>query len=224
MTEEIGGRKCHIFTRGQEGPAIYWAISAGRETDMVEKLASRLKTMCRNPWVLIAFETESWDRDLSPWPALELPDGRGFSGGAKATLDWLLENSQKIENRYGCEKRAVGGYSLSGLFALWAFYESGSFDAAGSFSGSLWYPGWDDYASGRKARPGSAVYLSLGTKEEKTRNKVMASVGDATRAQYERLCADENVRESALVWSGGGHSSEPDMRTARGFAWIAEHI
>lgn len=224
MECKIGEKTCHIYTRGKSGPILYWPVSHDRGGDEAERLSMRLKTMCpHRAWTIAAFETMNWDSELSPWPA-RLESGRAFAGDGKSVLQWIFDTQEIIEKEYGSGKRAIGGYSFSGLFALWAFYETGMFDAAGSFSGSLWYPKWNDYASGKKSRRESIIYLSLGTKEEKTKNRDMASVGDATRSQYERILLDENVKDSALVWNGGGHSSEPDMRTARGFAWIIEHI
>jgi predicted alpha/beta superfamily hydrolase len=65
--------------------------------------------------------------------------------------------------------RGVAGYSLSGLFALWALWQTDVFERAASASGSLWFPGFIDYARERTmtATP-DAAYLSLGKKETKT--------------------------------------------------------
>ena len=73
------------------------------------------------------------------------------------------------------------GYSLAGLFALWAAYESDVFSGIVCCSGSLWFPDWDHYVRDHVIQSKCSVYLSLGGKEEKTKNKVMAAVGDRTR-------------------------------------------
>ena len=90
-------------------------------------------------------------------------------------------------------------------------------------SGSLWYPGWKEYSEGQKAPKGSCVYLSLGRKEEKTRNRKMAVVGEMTRWQYEQVQRDLNVRASELIWHNGGHFADIDQRIAQGFIWLIEH-
>ena len=59
--------------------------------------------------------------------------------------------------------------------------------------------------------------LSLGKKEEKTKNQVMASVGDNIRKMYELLSGSMDI---VLEWNEGGHFNEPDIRTAKAF----EHI
>ena len=62
------------------------------------------------------------------------------------------------------------------------------------------------------------VYLSLGDKEEKTRNKTMAAVGNSIRRQYELLRSA--VNRCTLKWNPGNHFTAPELRTAKGFAWL----
>ena len=63
-----------------------------------------------------------------------------------------------------------------------------------------------------------AVYLSLGDKEEKTRNPVMAQVGNAIRSIYQHL--SKSGVNCTLEWNEGNHFREPDMRIAKGFSWL----
>lgn len=72
----------------------------------------------------------------------------------------------------------------------------------------------------KSRRVGSdCIYLSLGDKEEKTRNPVMAQVGNCIRETFTWL-KEEGI-PCTLEWNHGGHFKEPDMRTARAFAWSA---
>jgi len=66
------------------------------------------------------------------------------------------------------------------------------------------------------------VYLSLGDREEKTRNPVMATVGDCIREGYEWL--REKDIPCVLEWNRGNHFKEPDLRTAKGFAWVVGEL
>lgn len=59
--------------------------------------------------------------------------------------------------------------------------------------------------------------MSLGKKEEKNRNKIMAAVGENINRQFEKL--SENCVDCILEWNEGNHFTEPEIRTARGFAW-----
>ena len=114
-------------------------------------------------------------------------------------------------------------YSLAGLFSLFTFYESGEFNGVASCSGSLWYPGWKEYAQRQHAPERSVMYFSLGQKEEKTRNRKMAAVGEMTRRQHEQVKDDGCVRYSELVWQNGGHFTDVEKRIAHGFAWLIDH-
>lgn len=225
--ELVGGRRCRIWTHGQGGPVIYWGVALGGEKQ-VENVASIMAERLSNmPWTLVAFEAENWNRDYSPWA---LPSEKGleeFTGGAKEMLAWLTDICIPfVENSipYDVSRRMIGGYSLAGLFSLFAFYESQLFSGVASCSGSLWYPGWMGYADSLKGPKGSSVYLSLGRKEEKTRNRKKAVVGELTRWQNERVIQDTNVHSSELFWHKGGHFSDVDQRIAQAFLWLIDHV
>jgi predicted alpha/beta superfamily hydrolase len=98
------------------------------------------------------------------------------------------------------------------------------FDGAASCSGSLWFPGWDSFCHTAQAPAGSIVYLSLGGKEEKTRNPAMAGIGDATRKLEQKLKQDPALQAVTLEWNPGGHFTEPQQRTAKGMAWLVHHM
>lgn len=65
-----------------------------------------------------------------------------------------------------------------------------------------------------------AVYLSLGGKEEKTGNPVMAMVGDRTREQERLLRKEPRVRNVTLEWNRGGHFADSCRRLAKGVQWL----
>jgi predicted alpha/beta superfamily hydrolase len=95
-------------------------------------------------------------------------------------------------------------------------YESEAFRAVCGVSPSVWFEGWDEYVSSHSPKT-SKVYLSLGKKEEKTKNKTMARVGDRIREQHEIL---SNVGiKNILEWNEGGHFNDPGERCAKGFIW-----
>ena len=64
------------------------------------------------------------------------------------------------------------------------------------------------------------VYLSLGDREERTRNAVMAVVGDNIRTLHSQLTA--RGVDGTLEWNSGGHFKDADLRTARAFQWVME--
>lgn len=111
----------------------------------------------------------------------------------------------------------IGGYSLAGLFALWAGYQTDCFDGIAAASPSIWFPSFLEYMRENKIQT-DAVYLSLGDREERTRNQVMAQVGNAIRTGF-RLLKDSGT-DCFLEWNEGNHFKEPDLRTAKAFAWL----
>ena len=149
---------------------------------------------------------------------------RGAYGEAEETLAYIEDVLLPWMRRaYGDMPCVLGGYSLGGLFALWAAYRAESFDGICAVSPSLWVRGWDAYAEGRVACA-DAVYLSLGDKEERARNVRMAAVGDCVRRQASRLTRQLAEGKTVFEWNRGGHFDDEPGRMARGLAWTAERV
>lgn len=149
---------------------------------------------------------------------------RGAYGDAEETLAYIEDVLLPWMRRaYGDMPCVLGGYSLGGLFALWAAYRTENFDGICAVSPSLWVRGWDAYAEGRVACA-DAVYLSLGDKEERARNVRMAAVGDCVRRQASRLTRQFAEGKTVFEWNRGGHFDDEPGRMARGLAWTAERV
>ena len=161
---------------------------------------------------LLAFRIRDWNRELSPWEAPPVFGKEGFGAGAQETLAALLERCGEPEKRY-----YLGGYSLAGLFALWAAGQTERFAGIAAASPSVWFPGFPAYLEAHPPRT-ARVYLSLGDREEKTRNPVMAQVGDRIR-QLHGWLSDRGL-DCTLEWNPGNHFRDPALRTARAFAWV----
>ena len=149
---------------------------------------------------------------------------RGAYGDAEETLAYIEDVLLPWMRRtYGDMPCVLGGYSLGGLFALWAAYRTESFDGICAVSPSLWVRGWDAYAEERVACA-DAVYLSLGDKEERARTVRMAAVGDCVRRQASRLTRQFAEGKTVFEWNRGGHFDDEPGRMARGLAWTAERV
>ena len=148
---------------------------------------------------------------------------QGFGSGAADTLSFIeTKLIPEIISQFDIPENipvVIGGYSLAGLFSLWSAYNSERFLAAAAASPSVWFPKWDEYMRSHSLKA-DCVYLSLGDKEEKTKNKVMATVGERIREQYEHL-TDINC---TLEWNNGNHFKEPDILTAKAFAWCIDQL
>ncbi len=200
------------YQAGSSGPLLCWGIGRQEEPQGVY---DRIAAMTTRPFRMLAYTAADWRSEFTPWPAPAAFGKEPFAGEGTATLDWLCKAVAQER-----EPVMLGGYSLSALFSLWAFYESGRFGGAAVCSGSLWYPGWTDYMQAHTAPAGGVLYLSLGRGEAGGR----MGTGAAVEAQLLHAQNDANVRECILEWHPGGHFHAAEERMARGFAWLLEHV
>ena len=191
------------------------------DLQVIENEVSYIKELTGGrDFCLKAVKVKSWNRDLSPWPAPAVFGDEDFGDGAPEMLKFLVgEVLDGGDSGFApnVKRRFVGGYSLAGLFALWAGYQTNCFDGIAAASPSVWFPGFLAYMRQNNICT-DAVYLSLGDREEKTRNPVMAQVGNAIR-EAEAMFAEAG-KECTLEWNKGNHFKDPDLRTAKGFAWL----
>ena len=129
--------------------------------------AKIIKDKVGDDFLLIAFKIDNWNNNLSPWQAPAVFGNEGFGQGANETLLKVLSELNDSNKKY-----YIGGYSLAGLFALWASFNTNKFIGVASASPSIWFPKFIDYMKDNSIKT-SKVYLSLGDKEEKTRNPLM---------------------------------------------------
>ena len=183
-----------------------------QEVEIIEALTDKC-------FSLVTFRIEDWNQELTPWTAPPVFGKIPFGNGAVKTLEYITEQLLPIlkEKEINTPHCLLGGYSLAGLFALWAGYQSDVFEGIAAASPSVWFPDWIEYASARKSFA-SAVYLSLGDKEEKAKNPVMAQVGLAIRSQ-EKMLQEQGV-STILEWNTGNHFVDSEKRMAKGFAWL----
>ena len=217
----IQGKKCYIYQNGESDTLLIQAID-GHDLDVLDQEVEIIKQRVHGiPFTLAAFLVEDWNRELSPWEAPAVFGSVAFGAGAAETLAFIrkallpvLEIGGKRYKRY-----YLGGYSLAGLFALWAAYQTDLFRGIAAASPSVWFPGWKSYMESHSIRS-PEVYLSLGDKEERTKNAVMATVGENIRYGYDLLAGAEAVKRCKLEWNPGGHFVDSEERTAKGFAWL----
>ncbi len=178
----------------------------------LEREMETIRLLTKQDFRFVAVKVERWNQDLSPWEAPAVFRDERFGSGAPETLDAIVDYCR--DRRLTCY---IGGYSLAGLFSLWAACRIDLFTGAAAASPSMWFPGFTDYLRTNRIRS-RAVYLSLGDKEEKVRNPVIATVGDRIREGYELIRAQDV--DCVLEWNPGNHFAQPDLRTAKAFAWL----
>ena len=224
-TIQIEDRRCVIYMAGQPERLLIQPID-DHDLEVLDNEVAIMKGLTQKSFVMVAFEIKDWQRELTPWAAPAVFGKVPFGDGAEHTLSFvkkvLLPELQKRQI-YDADtmKCLIGGYSLAGFFALWSCYQTPMFQGVAAVSPSVWYPDWMSYAENHKPLA-SFVYLSLGDKEERTKNPVMARVGECVRRQNELLAAQDI--NTILEWNQGNHFQHTDERTAKGFAWLMNQI
>lgn len=218
----IEGKMVELFpSRNPDAPLVLLNGEAGEGAAVAEALRRTTKS----DFALAAVSGLRWEDDLTPWPIPPIMKGAApCAGQADAYID-LLTGRMLPQILAGLPATpaylALAGYSLAGLFALYAVYRTDRFARVASASGSLWYPDIVDYIQNHAPiRQPDCLYLSLGDKEGRTRNPLMRSVEDNTRllADFYR---DVGI-PTALEMNPGGHFNDPTGRMARAIAWVLE--
>ena len=142
----------YLTTYNDDGSEVYAQIQKGNCPD----------------FTLVTVSGLNWEAELSPWAAGNLfKYSEMFTGGADTYLPFLTQQvlPQAEAGLNGILWRGLAGYSLAGLFTVYALYKTDLFSRAASMSGSLWYPGFKDFAlQSALCKTPQHLYLSLGDK------------------------------------------------------------
>lgn len=196
-------------------PLIYLIESADRAD-------ATLNAFEDAPFGVVALTDAEWNRDLSPWFAEKVfSQGGDFTGGAEMYLQKVTERIHEIERGRQPVWRGIAGYSLAGLFAVWALFACDAFERAASASGSMWFDGFTEFADAHEPKGNvQKVCFSLGDREHRARNPRMAKVAEATAhmvRRFEALNIPVSFRSEQ-----GGHFNEPDQRVRRILCALSE--
>ncbi|MCC6094019.1 MAG: esterase [Eubacterium sp.] len=206
-----------IYEYGKkDAPLVLIQLVDDHDLEAIENEVARIRENSSADFRLIACKVGNWNKDLSPWKTPAVFGKEDFGEGAPETLRQVLSLTEEAGKTY-----IIGGYSLAGLFALWAACQTDRFRGVAAASPSVWFPGFVNYLKQNKIKA-EAVYLSLGDKEERTRNPVMAAVGDRIRETHQ-LLLEEGIR-TTLAWNPGNHFRDADLRTASAFAWVMKEL
>ena len=221
QTMQIGNRPCRIYGEAH-AEYLLLQMTGEHELQSIDHEVAAIAQSSRN-FLFAAIPVESWNDALSPWEAPAVWGKQGFGGKAGETLCLLTEQiipSLKQQFRLPEDVKIIlGGYSLAGLFALWASTQTDLFYGVAAASPSVWFPSWMEFEQQYPMQT-QRVYLSLGDKEECTKNTVMAVVGNNIRTLHSQLTA--RGTDCTLQWNSGGHFKDADLRTARAFRWVME--
>ena len=219
---KFGDRPCRIY--GTDcAEYLLLQMTDEHELQNMDSEVEAIALSSAYSFLFAAVPVKNWNDELSPWKSPAVWGKESFGGNAADTLRFLTEQViPSLKQQFNLPENVkiiLGGYSLAGLFALWASTQTDLFYGIAAASPSVWFPGWMEFEQQHPIQA-QRIYLSLGDKEEHTKNAVMAVVGDNIRTLHSRLA--ERGADCTLEWNNGGHFKDADLRTARAFRWVME--
>lgn len=235
---------CKLFVVGDPQVLLIQPSARHEEkNDGVRREIDLIAQASPTGFAMVFFDCVEWARALMPWADDAVSRDAEVGRHAPDTLRFIEHTLLPwLRERFGALPCIIGGYSLGGLFALWAARNTDAFTAVAAASPSLWINGWGEYAATHPILPpkattqhstlniphsesrSSAIHLSLGDREEHCRNQRMKRIGDCVRAEYTLLCQQLSPTAVTLRWHEGGHFGAEAERTAEAFAWCIEQI
>ena len=200
---------------------------------------------------LVNVGVDLWEENFSPWCAPRVfAKGPNFGDGAQKTLDTLINQVipwTESELTDPPTYRVLVGYSLAGLFSLWAGVSqqvacgcqpddapsqpsaphvdapAPTFQRIGAVSGSFWFPGLLDYVD-QQLRGGvvglTHAYLSLGDREARTPNPQIMHVRENAELLASRL--ESAGITSTFELNRGNHFQNVEGRMQKALDWLVK--
>lgn len=130
-----------VYKYGNDQASIVLIQMVGEhDLSIIKQEIVEIQKLTEMKFQFIAIKVNSWNHDLSPWNACAVFGSEGFGDGAEHTLKEVLQLCTDSNKTY-----CIGGYSMAGLFALWAACKTDRFAAIASASPSIWFPGFLNY-------------------------------------------------------------------------------
>ena len=189
---------------------------------------------------LVNIGVDLWEENFSPWCAPRVfAKGPNFGDGAQKTLDTLINQVipwAESELAESPAYRMLVGYSLAGLFSLWAGVSqpgapaaphvdapATTFQRIGAVSGSFWFPGLLGYVDQQLS--GGVVglthaYLSLGDREARTPNPQIMHVRENAELLASKLQNAGII--STFELNRGNHFQNVEGRMQKALDWLVK--
>ena len=195
---------------------------------------------------LVNVGADLWEENFSPWCAPRVfAKGPNFGDGAQKTLDTLIDQVIPWTESDLTEPpayRVLVGYSLAGLFSLWAGVSqqvargcqhdataphvdapATTFQRIGAVSGSFWFPGLLDYVD-QQLNEGAVglthAYLSLGDREARTPNPQIMHVRENAELLASRF--ESAGLTSMFELNRGNHFQNVEGRMQKALDWLVK--
>lgn len=168
--------------------------------------------------------------DYTPWP-LQASESMPMDFGGKAAEHLSFFATHVIpfcESKYAFasseEKRVIGGYSLGGLFSLYAAVNTNLFGTALSCSSSLWFPDFLDYLKEHPFKaPHPKLYMSVGDEEGLTATNLTNHQIPNTMMLKDLLEPKFQPGDFKFTLEEGNHGNNISGRAWRAIEWVEEN-
>ena len=185
MEKVINGYHLYIETKVHDA-MILW-IMGEHEKQYLDLLQKQL------PCSLVAFQCQNWNQELSPWKADGLWENQDFAGKGAQTYEMIVDEIiPYLQVHFHYHKLYIVGYSLAGLFSLFAMVKSDLFAGSASCSGSLWYEGFEAFVYDHPCHD-RRIYHFLRT-----------------------------ANESCFRYEPGNHFHQPQLRLLHAMQWLIQ--
>lgn len=105
-----------------EAPIVLIQSVGDHDLPEIEGEVAQIRKLTALDFQMIAVKVDDWNLDLSPWRSPAVFGKEDFGGGAASLLEEILRLCSDESKTY-----YLGGYSLAGLFSLWASYQTDRF-------------------------------------------------------------------------------------------------
>ena len=224
----IKNKIINIYCRKNYSKELPVVILNTFENEYKEILENCKNIDCKE-FILVSISNLDWNNETTPWYSKKINKyGEEFLGKAdeyiQVLLDEIIPEIKKYieENlKVKIKNYTIAGYSLAGLFAIYASYKTNIFSRIVSASGSLWFPKFVDFVKENKISSNvEKIYFSLGNKESKVKNQILASVEKNTK-EIEEIYKKQGIK-TIYEENEGNHFKDASLRLAKGIKWILE--
>lgn len=214
------GKQYKIWGDGAAGVPTVYTNSFDGDGEELWQTCHEVGCGAMNLVVIYNFD---FDNCLTPWPAEGVRHGQEpFRGEADEHLRWIVDNVvPSVESDCHPAYSAIAGYSLAGLFALYAAWQTNLFCRVACASASLWYPRFIEYLKANKPKTSlDSIYFSLGDREHKTHHPLMRHIRECTDETFS-LIKRMGIK-TTFELNPGNHFAEPNKRLAKAIRWLVE--
>lgn len=175
----------------------------------------------------IRISEAKWNTLLAPWDTPKnFPKYLRCQGGAPDFLKTLVEDlvpQIQAHLSHLCGLQTIAGYSLAGLFSVFAMCQWDQLVGVCAVSGSFWYPDFQTwFLAHLPTNLPLCVYFSTSEKEWDSTNSRLSSLKSTIETMEKSL--DKKGVKTICQINSGNHFQNATLRLATGIEWMLNHL